>query len=51
MTAAVDHDQRALGAEAAQIEEIEATGAEKAGRVRLAIGALQLRQIVQHVAD
>ena len=51
MAAAVDQHQGTLRAEAAQIEQAEAGGAEEAGRVRLAEGAAQRGQFVQRVTD
>jgi hypothetical protein len=51
VAAAVDEDQRALRAETAQIEQVEAARAEEARRILLAEGRAKLRQFVQHVAD
>jgi hypothetical protein len=51
VAAAVLQHQGANGAEAAKIEQVEAGGAEEAGRVRLAEGAAQRGQVVQRVAD
>ena len=49
--AAVDQDQRALGAETAKVEQVEAGDADAETRILLGEGAAQLRQIVQRFAD
>jgi len=51
VAAAVDENQRALRAEAAQIEQVQTGSAEELGRVRLAERAAQGRKVVEGVTD
>jgi hypothetical protein len=51
VAAAVDEHERAERAEAAQIEQVEARNADAGARILLGIGAAQLGQVVQRVAD
>ncbi len=51
MAATIDQDQRALGAEAAQIEQVEAGGAKETTSVLLTERGAQLRQFVQRIAN
>jgi hypothetical protein len=51
MATAVDQNQRALGAKATQIEQVETGSSQEAAGVRLAERAAQCRQVVQKVSD
>ena len=51
VAAAVDQDQRALGAEAAKIEQVKTRDTDAEARVLLGERAAQLGQVVQRVAD
>ena len=51
MAAAIDQNQRACGAHAAQIQQAQAGDADARARILLAKCAAQLRQVVQVVAD
>jgi hypothetical protein len=51
MTTAVDEHERALRAEAAKVEQVQAARTEEARRVLLAERAAELRQVVEKVAD
>ena len=51
VAASVDQNERALRAEAAKIEQVQAGGAQELGRVGLAERAAQRRKVVQSVAE
>jgi hypothetical protein len=51
MASAIDEHQRALLAEATQIEEVDAGSADEARRVGARESAAQRRQVIQRVAD